>query len=422
MFDQPPEFKELVKDALSHLYDVGHLQTHPLVEQLYIPEDRLVAGGRARALRQVLFDAIEALKPNETSGLTSRTGRAYKLLYRRYIEGIKATEVALHLSLSDRQYFRELEKAVDELCQLLWDGSGAARSSGESTHEDDTTVESEALRLSQQEKERWFNLWEVIQGLADDLRAVLDSRQTYLVLHSPANQAAAAGIDNTSGTDRIPIYTNRILLRQLLLYTCLEISTRVSKGALEIRCEELPDAVTITISLSHPPPGGISQICEQLKASTEIIGLLGVINARLDCQPQGHDAVQISIPTSRWNILIVDDNSATLRLFRRFLATENCRIFDAASVSKAIQFLRQTSMAIHLIIMDVMMPNQDGWEGLQKIRAHPSSQHIPVVICSVLNQPDLARSLGAAGFLAKPVSQEGLIEVVHRFLFEENAS
>jgi len=55
------------------------------------------------------------------------------------------------------------------------------------------------------------------------------------------------------------------------------------------------------------------------------------------------------------------------------------------------------------------MPDEDGWEVLMLLKSVPETQEIPVVICSVVNEPDLARSLGAAGSLTKPVSQEALL-------------
>lgn len=406
MVEPPPEFKELVKDALTHLYDVGHLQTHPLAASLDFRDETSGAGGKARALRQMLFNAIDALKPAGTGSLRTRSQRSYKLLYLRYIEGIKAQEAALQLALSDRQYFRELEKAVDEVAQLLWDGVSVIHSEPDEQY----TVTSEALRISQQEKERWFDLWEVIQGLADDLRPMLDERRVSITLQP-------------GGPGRIPIYTNRTLLRQLLLHLILKITLIYPGSQLEIHCDECPESVTVGIQISDAEAGSLNpldvrqELDVRLLSSDDFNGLLGVTQASLSVLPGEQNTVALVLPTSRWNILIVDDNNATLRLFRRYLANENCRIFEAASVNKAIQFLKQTSVTVHLILMDVMMPNQDGWEGLQKIRAHPRSQDIPVVICSVLKQPDLAFSLGAAGFLAKPVEQKDLLQVIHQFLY-----
>jgi len=56
-----------------------------------------------------------------------------------------------------------------------------------------------------------------------------------------------------------------------------------------------------------------------------------------------------------------------------------------------------------------MMPDMHGWAVLQELRAHRHTAQIPVIICSVINNPDLARALGAALFLPKPVRQDDIL-------------
>ncbi len=61
-----------------------------------------------------------------------------------------------------------------------------------------------------------------------------------------------------------------------------------------------------------------------------------------------------------------------------------------------------------------MMPEMDGWELLQRLNTHPQTADIPVIICSVINDPDLAYSLGASLFLPKPVSRAGVLEALRQ--------
>ena len=62
------------------------------------------------------------------------------------------------------------------------------------------------------------------------------------------------------------------------------------------------------------------------------------------------------------------------------------------------------------------MPGLDGWEMLQQLKASPATREIPVVVCSVLKEARLAQSMGAAGYLTKPVSQREFLEMVQRWL------
>ena len=60
------------------------------------------------------------------------------------------------------------------------------------------------------------------------------------------------------------------------------------------------------------------------------------------------------------------------------------------------------------ITLDVMTPAVDGWEALRRIKADRRTADVPVLVCSVLQEASLARALGAAGFIAKPVSPQQL--------------
>jgi CheY-like chemotaxis protein len=66
------------------------------------------------------------------------------------------------------------------------------------------------------------------------------------------------------------------------------------------------------------------------------------------------------------------------------------------------------------IILDVMMPDMDGWELLQRLRSLPSTSAIPVIICSVFSDPELAFSLGASAVLSKPVKQADILETLRQ--------
>jgi CheY-like chemotaxis protein len=63
-----------------------------------------------------------------------------------------------------------------------------------------------------------------------------------------------------------------------------------------------------------------------------------------------------------------------------------------------------------------MMPGRDGWDLLGQFREHPVTQHVPVIICSILGQRDLAMALGAADFLRKPVTRQDLLAALDRLL------
>ena len=85
----------------------------------------------------------------------------------------------------------------------------------------------------------------------------------------------------------------------------------------------------------------------------------------------------------------------------------------AESVAEAIALCEQH--AFDCILLDVLMPGEDGWHLMSWLRRSPEAASIPVVVCSVLDQPELAISLGATGYLRKPVTQEQLRLALQRW-------
>ena len=83
----------------------------------------------------------------------------------------------------------------------------------------------------------------------------------------------------------------------------------------------------------------------------------------------------------------------------------------ARDAEQAFAQLRRGAPAA--IFLDIMMPDQDGWDVLQRLLNHPEARLIPVIICSVLQQRDLALSLGATAFVQKPFSPESLLAVLN---------
>jgi hypothetical protein len=69
-----------------------------------------------------------------------------------------------------------------------------------------------------------------------------------------------------------------------------------------------------------------------------------------------------------------------------------------------------------VITLDVMMPNMDGWQVLRALAQNPATAKIPVVVCSVLREPEVALSLGARAYLKKPIDPLMLVETLARLL------
>ncbi|MCU0492588.1 MAG: response regulator [Chloroflexaceae bacterium] len=108
-------------------------------------------------------------------------------------------------------------------------------------------------------------------------------------------------------------------------------------------------------------------------------------------------------PTSKGTILIVDDNGYNRELLSRLLIREGYTVLQAPDGGQALEFLR----AYHadLVLLDIMMPQMDGYDVLAQLKADPSLRYIPVVVISALNDySSIVRcvELGADDYLYKP--------------------
>ena len=103
------------------------------------------------------------------------------------------------------------------------------------------------------------------------------------------------------------------------------------------------------------------------------------------------------------HLLIVDDNAAIREIFVRQLNREGHQVTAAANGEQALQLLHEQSFDI--VLLDVVMPEMNGYQVLEQMKAHPEWQDIPVIMISALDQLDSVvrcLELGAEDCLAKP--------------------
>jgi len=109
-------------------------------------------------------------------------------------------------------------------------------------------------------------------------------------------------------------------------------------------------------------------------------------------------------------VLIVDDIPTNVRLLEARLTAEYYDVQTASSGREALAICAQSD--IDIVLLDVMMPEMDGFEVCATLKASPKTQHIPVVMITALDQPsDRVRGLevGADDFLTKPVDDVQLM-------------
>jgi len=109
-------------------------------------------------------------------------------------------------------------------------------------------------------------------------------------------------------------------------------------------------------------------------------------------------------------VLVVDDVPANVKLLEARLSAEYFDVVTAMSGSDALTICERAECDV--VLLDVMMPDMDGFEVCRRLKSNPATHHIPVIMVTALDQPsDRVRGLeaGADDFLTKPVSDVALI-------------
>ena len=134
--------------------------------------------------------------------------------------------------------------------------------------------------------------------------------------------------------------------------------------------------------------------------------------ARLELDSEAGPAtpftVTLSVPIAqRIGVLVIDDNADAHQLIQRYLEGSPNTFFGVRDPHQALA--KAAAHSPRVIVLDVMLPGMDGWELLGRLREHPATRHIPVIVCTILPHERLALTLGAAAFLRKPLTRAALL-------------
>jgi len=111
-------------------------------------------------------------------------------------------------------------------------------------------------------------------------------------------------------------------------------------------------------------------------------------------------------------VLSVDDDEGVITLFRRYLSKRGYRVIGLTDSRVVVEKARQLKPLA--ITLDVMMPNKDGWQVIQELKADPDTRHIPVIMCTIVSEKEYGLSMGAADYLVKPILEDELVAALER--------
>jgi CheY-like chemotaxis protein len=124
------------------------------------------------------------------------------------------------------------------------------------------------------------------------------------------------------------------------------------------------------------------------------------------------DAKRVLVDAKR--ILVVDDDDDLRRSLRDVLEEAGYQVIEARDGREALAELRRTRPG--LVLLDVMMPDMDGYQFRAEQRATPDLADVPVVILSAGRPPARGSELGSDRFVQKPITARQLIELVAEYI------
>lgn len=370
---------KLVRQALEHLYDFPALERHPLA-QLPGQDPAHAAALGGQGLRRALLTAVEALSPGPGTPVHATDARIFNVLHLHYVEGLTVEETARELGLSARQIYRELrtgeEQVATELASRL---TPSAAAGGPRLAEHPRAVDLQALVERGQK---------VVEGLA---------AQREVRLEFTADGPAAT------------VRCDPLLAHQAVVSALTAALQRAGRGALQVRLSTAAEGSILTCAYTpladQLPPAALGS------AAARLLDQLGW-RVAWSAEKDGREVLSLTLPACRSALLVIDDDEGLAQLLDRYLTGLDLHVVAAGDGPAGLALARELAPAA--IVLDVMMPDVDGWEVLQTLRTQPETRGIPVIICSVFDDPELAAALGASHFLSKPVSREALLAALRQ--------
>jgi len=196
----------------------------------------------------------------------------------------------------------------------------------------------------------------------------------------------------------------RTVLTQIVLDLLTISIGAVPFGAVSVVADPVERGVVIGVTARAAEASGAVAIDEVALAIPR--RLCELFQGQLEVSScQGGTTTRVRVPVvEQICILAIEDNADTVQLWQRYVQDSPFHLVAVTEPREAVAMA--ASLQPRLIVLDVMMPGIDGWELLGQLRHHPATGSIPVIVCSVHPQGELALSLGASGFVRKPVTRQ----------------
>jgi CheY-like chemotaxis protein len=408
-FEPFETFAEALRDALAHLHDPDYVPADVLYTVLGSPPE-----GGAAAVQSVVLRHIRDLKPLADLPQDTRVHQHFELLHHRYVLKLTQEQTAEALHMSVRSVRRTQRAATHALARRVWEQylARATEAAPAGTEEEQPTrwrtqIRQDLIALQAKAPASLCSVGEAVRYAVN-----LESRR--LARLDIALRAAPVPSDLTT-----TIHPS--VLRQVLIMAIGEVTRALANtltrsegtGALVMRAVPGDDGETaeVVLSVELSAPSRIEAPDGQFVE--EILTVLGG-ETRV-----AHDAASLTmtlvLPLVRQiKVLVIDDNLDQVHFYRRCVMGTKYVIVHAERGERTVAHV--ADVAPDIIVLDVIMPDADGWALLSQLREDPATRHIPVILCSIVREGDLADALGADLYLPKPIQYREFLDALDRVL------
>jgi len=396
----PAPLVRQVRHALAHLYDPDALRAHPVLGLFGLHRH---ANPQA-ALRESLLAAIESLKPAPTVPVDSRAWRVYKLLVCRYVQQLGQEQTAHQLGVGVRHVRREQRVAVQALADLVYQKYAEQSTKPAEAHDE------AAARLEDELS------WLKAAGQAESA-AVAETLQAALQLVAPLAAARITRLQTLPLPDLPPVAIHPAALRQAIVSVTTCVIRRVPGGRVHFSAEE--QGRQVLLKVVAVAKGRLAAASDDEAASLRAArAILSMDGGSLDGDEKATTlSLMLFLPAAgAVQVLLIDDNVDMAQLFERYVSGTRYRMHCVPSADQLFALLAERRPEI--MVLDVMIPGVDGWEILGRLRQHPLTSSLPIIICTIVPERELALALGATGFLPKPVTRQALLVALRQALGE----
>jgi len=145
------------------------------------------------------------------------------------------------------------------------------------------------------------------------------------------------------------------------------------------------------------------------EAAAEAAGVEAVLASPDDGGGDGAEP----LPPPATCVLVIDDDPMQRDLMQRFLSNEGFCVRAAGGGEQGLRLARQLRPVA--ITLDVMMPDMDGWSVLKALKADAALSDIPVIMLTMVDDPERGFTLGAADYATKPVDRQRLSRILKKY-------